>query len=73
MLHEARSGEAQGLFAFLSAGGALSGLDAGLQFALDGLVALSALGVGEVALLLALDVGHGTPLSVEIGVIGEDA
>ena len=36
-------------------------LDARLQLALDGLVALGPLGVGEVALLLALDVGHGDP------------
>ena len=30
----------------------------GLQARLDGLVALSTLGVGEIPLLLALDVGH---------------
>ena len=42
----------------LGAGRLRGGLDAGLQLALDRLVALGALGVGEVALLLALDVRH---------------
>ena len=37
-------------------------LDARLQLALDRLVALGALGVGEVALLLALDVRHSCPV-----------
>src|SRR5687768_10588181 len=57
-LVEALHGEAQGLGVVLGADGVERSLDAGLQLALDGLVALGTLGVGENPLLLALDVGH---------------
>src|SRR5262245_38064934 len=49
---------AHGLGVVIGAGRGQSGLHAGLQLALDGLVALGALRVREIPLHLALDVGH---------------
>src|SRR3954454_1091509 len=57
---EALDGEADGLVGLVGAGGRGRRLDAGLQLALGGLVAIGPLGVGDVALLLALDVRHGS-------------
>ena len=66
-------GEAHGVVVVVGADRVVGALGARLELALDGLVALVALRVGENALLLALDVRHGLVLSVDRGVRGPDA
>ena len=64
---EALHGEPQRLFAGLGTDGADGVLAARLQLALDRLVALGSLGVGEDSLLLTLDVCHVADFSSQVG------
>jgi hypothetical protein len=51
--------ESEGFGSIFGTGGLQGSLDASFELTADGFVALLCLGVGEDALLLALDIGHG--------------